>query len=187
MWRRECVHGSDIHSKFREMLNYVRWNFLLWFTHRDHGCKCLRCHYRPQRSWAKVMFLQVSVILLKGGVSASVHAGMPTPHWDQIPLPQSRHPTSRHPPGADTPPEQTLPIQQTAPEQTPPPSRHPLEADSGIRSTSGRYASYWNAFLYSEGICPCLWYWKIFLQSSFGFWDVGQMTKLVFDQHVWLL
>ena len=38
----------------------------------------------------------------------------------------SRHPPrSRHPPGADTPPE----------------------ADSSIRSTSGRYAYYWNAFL----------------------------------------
>ena len=30
------------------------------------------------------------------------------------------------------------------PEQTPPP---PREADCSIRSTSGRYASYWNAFL----------------------------------------
>ena len=47
---------------------------------------------------------------------------------------------SRHPPGVDTPPL----------EQTPPPqSRHPpWEADSGIRSTSDRYASYWNAFLF---------------------------------------
>ena len=33
--------------------------------------------YRPQRSWAKVMFLQASVILLTRGVSASVHAGIP--------------------------------------------------------------------------------------------------------------
>ena len=32
--------------------------------------------------------------------------------------------------------------------QTPPgPGRPPREADSSIRSTSGRYASYWNAFL----------------------------------------
>ena len=64
--------------------------------------------------------------------------------------PRSRHPQSRHPPEqtppspqeqtppADTPREQTLP-----PEQTP-----PREADSSsIRSTSGRHASYWNAFL----------------------------------------
>ena len=35
------------------------------------------------------------------------------------------------------------------PEQTPPPGAdtHPPEADSGIRSMSDRYASYWNAFL----------------------------------------
>ena len=52
------------------------------------------------------------------GVSASVHAG--------IPPPRSR------PPGADTPQEQTRP---------------PRSACWEIRSTSGRYASYWNAIL----------------------------------------
>ena len=73
---------------------------------------------------AKVIFLHLSVILFTGGgfcLSAC---------WDAHP-----------PPGADTPSR----------EQTPP---HPgadtplWEADSGIRSTSGRYASYWNAFLF---------------------------------------
>ena len=43
-------------------------------------------------------------------------------------------PRNRHPPGADTPQEQTP----------------PWEADSGIRSMSGRYASYWNAFLFGK-------------------------------------
>ena len=47
-------------------------------------------YYRPQRSWAKAMFLQVSVILLTGGVSASLHAGI-------------HPPGSRHPPGKQTP------------------------------------------------------------------------------------
>ena len=46
----------------------------------------------------------------------------------------------------------------------PPPSRPPLEpthtplpreANSGIRSTCGRYASYWNAFLPFINICYC--------------------------------
>ena len=62
-------------------------------------------NYRPQRSWAKVMFLQASVILLTGGggVSASVHAGIHPP-WEQTP-----------PPKADTPLEQT------------PQGRHPLK------------------------------------------------------------
>ena len=89
-------------------------------------------YYRPQRSWAKVMFLQASVILLTGGGC----------------LPQCMlgHPPSRHPPWKQTPPEQT-----PHPSRHPPPprSRHPPpEADSSIRSTSGRYASYWNAFLF---------------------------------------
>ena len=118
---------------------------------------------------AKVMFLLVSVILLTRGVSASVHAGIPPP-WSRHPLgadptgedtpqeqtpPQSRHPASvhagipppprsRHPPGADPPWSRYHPWEQTRPqEQTPPPPR----ADTGIRSMSGRYASYWNAFL----------------------------------------
>ena len=35
-------------------------------------------HYRPERSWGKVIFSQASVILFTGG-SASVHAGIPHP------------------------------------------------------------------------------------------------------------
>ena len=45
---------------------------------------------------AKVIFLHLSVILFTGGVSASVHAG--------IPPPRCRHPPEAHPQGADTPP-----------------------------------------------------------------------------------
>ena len=57
--------------------------------------------------------------------------------------PQAVTPWSRHPTGADTPLEQTPPGSRHTPgADTPPP-----EADSGIRSMSGRYASYWNAFL----------------------------------------
>ena len=73
-----------------------------------------------------------------GGVSASVHAGIPPPPPEQTP-PVQTHPRSRPPP----------------PEQTHPRSRHTLlpEAHTGIRSMSGRYASYWNAFfnLFSHG------------------------------------
>ena len=75
---------------------------------------------------AKVMFLHLSVILFTGGVCLSAC-------WDTT----SR---IRYPPGAATPPP---------PKQTPPRSRPPTEADSGIWSMSGRYASYWNAFLYN--------------------------------------
>ena len=80
-------------------------------------------------------------------MSASVHAGILLPP-DQTPTPQEQTP----PPGADTlpgadplgadTPRADPPGADTPRKQTPPP-----EADSGIRSMSGRYASYWNAFL----------------------------------------
>ena len=77
---------------------------------------------------AKVMFLLVSVILLTvGGVCLSAC-------WDTTPPLGSRHP----PREADPTPEADTP---TPPEADTPP---------GIRSMSGRYASYWNAFLFYE-------------------------------------
>ena len=54
--------------------------------------------YRPQRSWGKVMFLHVSVILFTGG-------GRPQYMLGYTPPPRSRH----QPPGSrQTPPEQCL-------------------------------------------------------------------------------
>ena len=73
------------------------------------------------------------------GVCDSVNRGGGLP---QCMLGYHHHPLRTPPPGADTPPEQ-IPLRNR-----PPQSRHPpREADSGIRSTSGQYASYWNAFL----------------------------------------
>ena len=75
-------------------------------------------------------------------------AGSRQPPWKQTP------PGSRHPPGADTPPGSRHPLgsrhpwEQTVPrEQTPPPpdQAHPPQADGYC---CGRYASYWNAFLF---------------------------------------
>ena len=91
----------------------------------------IRSHYRPQRSWGKVMFLQASVILLTGGVSASVHAGIHPPRADtprvDTPLEQTP-PGSRHPPGADTPPwEQTPPGSRPPTADTPPGADPPQE------------------------------------------------------------
>ena len=71
-------------------------------------------NYRSQRSWAKVMFLQASVILytVGGGCLPQCMLGCHPPGADTLPradtppgadTPQSRHPRSRHPPGADTP------------------------------------------------------------------------------------
>ena len=57
--------------------------------------------------------------------------GMTMPrHWDTTP------PPGKHPPQKHTPPR---------------------EADYGIRSMSGRYASYWNAFLFESVFLFCLW------------------------------
>ena len=69
--------------------------------------------YLPQRSWAKVMFLQGSVIL-------STEGGGCLPQWML-----GYHPPSR-PPWEQTPPlEQTPPRDQTPPGPDPPWSRHP--------------------------------------------------------------
>ena len=103
--------------------------------------------YRPQRSWAKVIFSQAC--LSTGGEGCLPHC--------MLGYPRSRPPWTRHPP-----------------EQTPPPppprTRHPpwvhtpWEADSSIQSTSGRYASYWNAFLfYRWKFCSIRVYFSILL------------------------
>ena len=77
----------------------------------------MRCfHYRPQRSWGKVMFSQASVILLTGGCLPQCMLGYTpleqTHHspWEQTPPP--------HPPGSRLPPRSRHP-----PDQTPPPPR----------------------------------------------------------------
>ena len=95
-------------------------------------------------------------------MSASVHAGMPypPPQIRQTPPDQADTPpgTRQTPPGPGRPPQGPgRPPQDQAdtplgPGRPPP----PREADSSIWSTSGRYASYWNAFLF--GTCfygPC--------------------------------
>ena len=114
----------------KPLMPILEFSYSLWKTRLiNHGCFL---YYRPQRSWAKVMFLQASVILSTGGGVASVHAGMPAPPTRQTPPGPGRHtPWTR---------------------QTPPrPGRHPpREADASIRSMSGRYASYWNAFLFLD-------------------------------------
>ena len=86
---------------------------------------------RPE--WGSLYLLPAATKLGQGniftGVCLSTGGVCLSACWD-IP-PGSRHPPDQTPPGADTPSEQTP----------------PQEADSSIRSTSGRYASYWNAFL----------------------------------------
>ena len=139
---------------------------------------------------AKVIFSQACVILSTGGglvrypplQAGTPQAGTPPPGRHppspgrhpplsrQAPPPPGRHPPenweqapppkiwSRHPPrklGTGTPPENW--------EQAPPPkiwSRPPPKIWSRIRSTLGRYASYWNAFLFF------MYFLSIFLSIS---------------------
>ena len=72
-----------------------------------------------------------------------------TPSWA---APLGRHPLGRQPPPADPAWADTLPG-QTPPRQTPLPSRHSLPGQTPPPPRdghcSGRYASYWNAFLFN--------------------------------------
>ena len=94
--------------------------------------------YHPQQSWGKVMFSQLCVILFTGG-SVSVHAGIPPP------------PGADTHPRADTPGADTPSGADTLRADTPPGAYTPRRrACWEIRSTRGRYASYWNAILFEN-------------------------------------
>ena len=101
--------------------------------------------YRPQRSCGQgYVFTRVCDSVHRG----NLRAGRP-PRQRKNPPDQADTPRTRQtPPRTRQTPPQT---RQTPPDQgdTPPTRQTPLrEADSRIRSTSGRYASYWNAFLF---------------------------------------
>ena len=111
--------------------------------------------YRPQRSWAKVMFLQASVILSTGGCLPQCMLGYHHTPPEQTPPretppPRNSHPLEQTPPRADTPPgsrhtprsrhppEQTPPGVDTPLEQTPPPEQTPPQADTPPEQTPPR-------------------------------------------------
>ena len=113
-------------------------------------------HYRPQTKFAKVMFLHLSVILVTGGclpqcmlgsIPPGQKADLPRPEADPLRT-RGRPPWTR---GRHTPPEPEAdtPLNQR---QTPLPprtkGRHPTpEKAHPPSATSGRYVSYWNAYL----------------------------------------
>ena len=103
--------------------------------------------------WPRLCFYSCLWFCPQGGVCLS--ACWDTTHpWEQTPPradpPGADTPRSRHPPGADTPWEQTP----------------PRKADSSIRPMSGRYASYWNAFLYSLTVVTLSCQKQIYLFGS---------------------
>ena len=110
--------------------------------------------YRPQ---TKVIFLHLSVILFTG---ESTWAGTPLGRYTSSP-PGQVPPRQVHP-LAGTPPRQVHPPGQIhTPQAGTPPMVH-----AGIRSTSGRYASYWNAFLLSLNSLNSV---KTFWENSIDF------------------
>ena len=135
--------------------------------------------YRPQTKFAKVMFYTcLSVIMFTGGGeylgrytgTYPLGPGKPpgtryTP-WDQVHPPEPGTPLGPGtPPGTEyTPRDQVhslwtryTPQDQVHPHPHPPGTRYtcrdqvhpPSSACWEIRATSGRYASYWNAFLFT--------------------------------------
>ena len=139
-------------------LTYVVY-LILFFS------ECKDFYYRPQRSWAKVMFLQAPVILSteRGGClpqcKQGYHSHPPTP-WEQTP------------PGADTPPDQTPtrpdppgayapnPREQRPPEPTTPPGAHPQPpgADTPPGKQTPAYGQ-WAAGTHPTGMHSCLIKW----------------------------
>ena len=99
--------------------------------------------YRPQTKFAKVMFSQVSVCPRGGAYSIAC--------WDTHPQPRDQRQT---PPWADTPWAET-PWVNTPLDRHPHRQRPPCSVHAGIRSTSGRYASHWNAFLFWNVLSLC--------------------------------
>ena len=113
--------------------------------------------YRPQRSCGQGnIFTPVCHSVHGGECLPQCMLGYHTP-WEQTPPPVADTLPEHTPPRADTP-QSRHPPEQTPWEQTPPRSRHhppwsrhpppPQEADSGIRSMSGRYA-------YATGMHSC--------------------------------
>ena len=108
-------------------------------------CQAKQDYYRPQRSCGKVIFSQACVknsVQREGGVSQhslGQRPPLPSACWDTPPGQTPPTPGRHHPlPLADTP--------LGRPPQADPPGRHPPPGADGY--CSGRYASYWNAFLF---------------------------------------
>ena len=96
--------------------------------------------------WGKVKCLQACVCP-QGRVPDRYLPGPGTPPWSRHTPPRpGTPPRRRHPLGGDTPWEQTPPGSRHSPPRadTPPQCRACWE----IRSTGGRYESYWNAILF---------------------------------------
>ena len=117
-----------------------------------HSQKRENINYCLQRSCGKVTFSQACVILFTGEVYARHPPGQTSPR--QTPPLAGRHPHLWQAPisGRQTPPGRQIPPWEadTPWADTPLGGRHPLGRQTPADSyCSGRYASYWNAFLFT--------------------------------------
>ena len=104
--------------------------------------------------WGKVIFFHLSAILFTEGEYLGRYPSQAgTPLGWYTPLgrytPRQVHPRQVHSLAGTPPRRYTTPSRYTTPHPagTPPRGTPPSAMYPGIRSTSGRYASYWNAFL----------------------------------------
>ena len=114
--------------------------YAIWCSGAE--CAGKATSYPPQRSCGQGnIFANVCHSVHRGGVCIRACWDTTPPWGADTPSPgeQTHAPQIRHTPRSTYPPRADIPL----PEQTPSP---PPEAATGIRSMSGRYASYWNAF-----------------------------------------
>ena len=83
-------------------------------------------------------------------------------------------PHEQTPPGADTPPADT------------PRDQPPWEADCSIRSTSGRYASYWNAFLFYSYFIICLFVESMTNVIQLRFSQLSEIISIISNTNYWI-
>ena len=132
-------------------------------NHRQIGVNILGLLPAATKLWPRLCFYSRVWFCSQGAClpRRSPQEGDPPPCLGDPPAkeasPRRRHPPIRRPPirrpPQRRPPKKETPQEGGPPRRRPPRRRHPpeggtpQEADSGIRSMSGRYASYWNAFL----------------------------------------
>ena len=136
---------------------------ILWYVGRIITM-CALCWYLPAATklWPRLYFYTCLSFCPQGGVSRQGESpqtgrtppGRENPPGRETPPDQADPPAGRTPPGQGEPhrTRQTPPAGRKPPGQGEPPGpgrTPPDQADSRIRSTSGRYASYWNAFLFT--------------------------------------
>ena len=113
------------------------------------------CYYRPQRSCGQGYVFTRVCDSVHRGVSGRENPpppgqgdppGQGAPQQGDTPPWAGRHPPGQgDPPGRETPPQGDTPLARRPPPPPPPGRETP---PPGIRSMNGRYASYWNTFLF---------------------------------------